>query len=96
MELTQIIKRPVITEKSTRVAAQGKYTFQVDPQATKAQVAEAVKRLFGVSVRKVWVAVMPRKTKGSHRLGRRANTEGWKKATVQVGQGEKIDLLEVS
>lgn len=96
MESTKIIKRPVITEKSTQSAAQGKYTFRVDPRATKAQIAEAVKKVFGVSVRNVWVAVMPRKTKRFYRFGRRTKANGWKKAIVQIGEREKIDLLEVS
>ncbi|MBU9720222.1 MULTISPECIES: 50S ribosomal protein L23 [Bacillaceae] len=48
-----IIKRPVITERSTDLMAEKKYTFEVDPRANKTQIKDAIEEIFGVSVTKV-------------------------------------------
>jgi len=77
-----IIIRPHITEKSNEEIAQGKYTFIVDPTATKVEIKEAVEKLFNVKVLKVTTARYEGKEKrlGVH-IGRRPS---WKKALVKI------------
>ena len=53
MDARDIIKRPVITERSTDLMAEKKYTFEVDVRANKTQVKDAVEEIFGVKVEKV-------------------------------------------
>ncbi|MDS8798246.1 50S ribosomal protein L23, partial [Streptococcus pneumoniae] len=53
MEARDILKRPVITERSSEVMAEKKYTFEVDVRANKTQVKHAVQEVFGVQVEKV-------------------------------------------
>ena len=53
MDARDIIKRPVITERSTDLMAEKKYTFEVDTKANKTQVKDAVEEVFGVEVEKV-------------------------------------------
>jgi large subunit ribosomal protein L23 len=100
MEITQTIKGPLVTEKSTRLLTEGVYTFVVDRRATKTQIAEAVAKVFQVKVAKVRTAVMPgapAPLRGRGRVGTRVRKGGsWKKAMVTLGEGEKIDVWEVS
>ena len=53
MEARDILKRPVITERSSELMAEKKYTFEVDTRANKTQVKDAVEEIFGVKVEKV-------------------------------------------
>ncbi len=53
MEARDILKRPVITERSSELMAEKKYTFEVDTRANKTQVKDAVEEIFGVNVEKV-------------------------------------------
>ncbi len=93
--LYQVIKKPVITEKSTNQVADGKYTFEVDKRAAKNEVEQAVEKLFGVTVLDVRTA----NTKGKEvRAGRRrtlGKKPDWKKAVVTLKEGDKIELFEV-
>lgn len=93
MNRFQIIKRPLVTEKS--MAAQGqadRYLFSVDLKAGKRDVADAVEKLFKVHVVRVNTAVMRGKIKKVGRSsGKRSN---WKKAFVTLRAGEKIELFE--
>ena len=93
--LYQVIKRPIVTEKSTLQAVQNKYTFEVDERATKDEVKRAVERSFGVKVLDVKTA----NVKGKEvRAGRRrgfSKRPDWKKATVTLKEGDKIELFEV-
>ena len=92
MKLYEIIRRPVISEKSTALAeVAGKYVFEVDSKANKHEIRDAVQKLFNVDVREVRTMVMHGKMK---RVGRfetkRAN---WKKAIVTLKEGQKIDFF---
>ena len=84
-----IIKRPVITEKSTADAALGKNTFEVAVNATKTEVRKAVEQLFDVKVIKVNTANYDGKTKrqGVH-VGL---TPSWKKAVVTIDTEPKAE-----
>lgn len=95
MNISQIIIRPVVTEKSTAAAAQKLYTFEVHADANKHQVAQAVATLFDVTVSTVRMSIRKGKDK---RVGRRMKTKTMpdrKHALVQVTKGT-IDLFPQS
>lgn len=88
-----IIRRPIITEKSNILAATGQYVFAVDTDATKNQVAEAVEKAWpNVKVEQVRIANMPAKR---GRRGKRITIrkQGYKKAIVTLSEGS-IDFFE--
>lgn len=93
MHAYEVLKRPVLTEKSNYQAdSLNRYTFQVDPRANKVQIAAAVAEVFGVHV--VDVNVMNVRGK-ARRIGRRTGmTPGWKKAVVTLATGETISFFE--
>lgn len=88
-----VIKRPVISEKSTALAEVGnRYVFEVATQANKHEIKDAVQRLFNVKVSEVRTMTMQGKNKrvGMHQI-KRAN---WKKAIVTLPEGQKIDFFQ--
>lgn len=91
-----IIKRPIITEKNTRVQEKlNKYTFEVDVKATKMQVKEAIKELYPeVTVVAVNTIVTPSKPKGRFSRGGYIDgrTSVRKKAIVTLKEGDSIDF----
>lgn len=95
MHLYEVIKRPVITERTqSLVGRYHQYTFEVDRRANKAQVKQAVETIYGVKVTAVNVMNMPAKvTKrwGRHRVVRRPV---WKKAIVTLTEGGTISVFE--
>ncbi|HEV8117538.1 MAG TPA: 50S ribosomal protein L23 [Thermoanaerobaculia bacterium] len=94
MEAQQIIRRPLITEKSTRLKeASNTICFEVAREANKIEIAKAVTALFGVKVADVRVANRQGKMKRMGRfIGRRRD---WKKAYVRLAPGEKsIEFFE--
>ncbi len=90
-----VIRRPLVTEKSTSLSAAGKYIFEVDMRANKPQIKTAVEKAFEVSVTGVNVMIMKGKPRGRRRSGK-AQTYGsdWKKAVVTLAPGNKIELFE--
>jgi large subunit ribosomal protein L23 len=86
----EILRRPLITEKSMRGTEVGKYTFEVERDATKPAIREAVERVFDVQVAKVNVISIPGRTKKRGRHTYR--TSDRKKAVVTLRPGDKIDL----
>ncbi|MDT8284680.1 MAG: 50S ribosomal protein L23 [Thermovirgaceae bacterium] len=87
-----IILRPVITEKSSRLMEQNKYTFEVHPRANKIEVRNAVTTLFKVKVVKVsTIYVRSKPKKMGAFLGK---SRAWKKAVVTVAAGERIEFFE--
>lgn len=95
MHWREIIRRPVITEKSSFLADfENQYTFVVDSNANKMQIKQAVELAWPqVSVEKVRVANMP--AKRARRWRRIAvRKSGWKKAYVTLSPGDSIDLFE--
>ena len=87
----EIIKAPVITEKSANMAQnEGKYAFKVDPKATKLEIKAAVEKIFNVKVTDVrTMNVKPKK----RRVGRYTGlTNRTKKAIVTLAEGQTIDL----
>ena len=95
MHWRNIIRRPVVTEKSNYLAdLQNQYTFVVDSHANKLQIKQAIELAWpDVSVDKVRVANMPAKRSRRFRsIGVRK--PGWKKAIVTLAPGDRIDLFE--
>lgn len=94
MHIYDIVKRPVVTEKSMSVVDyENKYTFEVDMRANKQQVADAVSTAFDVTVEKVHLMVMPAKTRRTRR-GTMIRKPKWKKAVVELALGDSIQLFE--
>jgi len=86
----QVLRRPVVTEKSTVLAGQNKYVFEVLLAANKPQIKAAVETLFKVEVTRVNTLVTKGKTKiFKGRPGRRPDV---KKAIVTLAQGHSIDV----
>jgi large subunit ribosomal protein L23 len=88
-----VIIHPIITEKSSIAAAQGQYTFLVDPKANKVEIAEAVSYIFDVDVQRV--RIINRAAKfgrwGRKRVKRQA---AQKKAIVTLPPGQRIEAFE--
>jgi large subunit ribosomal protein L23 len=91
MEATQVIIRPVISEKSFALADAGKYTFRVHDDAHKTEVRQAIEQLFDVGVLEVRTAWV--KSKPKRRGYTNGRTRKWKKAIVQVRPGETIPIF---
>jgi large subunit ribosomal protein L23 len=93
MEHTQVLIRPVVSEKSYVLSAADRYTFRVHADAHKTHIRQAVEALFGVHVVDVrTMSVKPKpKRRGSTARGR---TRAWKKAIVQVRAGESIPIFQ--
>jgi len=92
MDARDIIKKPLITEKSMADTAENKYTFLVDLKANKTQIKQAIEKLFKVEVEKVNTMIVPGKWK---RMGKSiGKTSDKKKAIVKVKEGQKIEIFE--
>jgi large subunit ribosomal protein L23 len=96
LQASQIVLRPVISEKSMDETQRGKYTFAVHDDANKLQIKSAVEQLFKVKV--LDVNVLTTKAKEKSRSRRRGRVQGWtspwKKAIVSVAPGDKIEFFE--
>ncbi|MGE5580805.1 MAG: 50S ribosomal protein L23 [Bacillota bacterium] len=87
-----IIIAPIVTEKTNEAMGRGAYTFRVHPEATKADVHNAVEEIFKVKVRRVNTMNVSGKPR---RLGLRiGRTRNWKKAIVTLAPGQKIEFFE--
>ena len=92
MNLYEVLRRPLVTEKSTRLSESNKYVFEVDKRASKDQVRNAVEKAFKVGVVSVNMIKVPGEVK---RMGRRAvDRPSWKKAIVTLKEGDKIQFFE--
>jgi large subunit ribosomal protein L23 len=89
MNIYQVLKRPVLTEKSDHQRDENQYVFEVDRQANKLQIKEAVEAIFDVEVLAVNTMVIKPKRR---RLGRKMITTrpAWKRAVVTLAPGERI------
>ena len=93
MDAQRVIRRPLITEKATRMKESANTVcFEVDRDANKIEVRRAVEKLFGVKVLDVRVANREGKWK---RMGRFVGQrKAWKKAWVRLGPDQKIEFFE--
>lgn len=89
MNVYQVLKRPVLTEKTDYQRDDNQYVFEVDRRANKIQIKEAVETLFDVEVAAVNTMIMKPKRR---RLGRKmiVTRPGWKRAVVTLAPGERI------
>ncbi|MBI2404854.1 50S ribosomal protein L23 [Candidatus Gottesmanbacteria bacterium] len=92
----EILKRPLMTEKTLAIARGGYYTFVVSQKSNKAQIAQAVSKQYNVKITDVRTAIMHGKVR---RVGKKMKIRikpNWKKAIVRVAPGQKIDAFDVS
>ena len=91
MDVTQVLLAPVVSEKSYSLIEEHKYSFKVHPDAHKTQVRQAVEDLFGVHV--VNVNIIQVRPKPKRRGAFKGTRPGWKKAIVQLRDGDKIEIF---
>ena len=93
MRISNLIIKPIVTEKSYAHAAEGRYVFKVSVKATKGAIKNEMKKIYGVDAVEVTTAIMPGKTS---RIGKSrifSNPVQWKKAVVKLKEGQSIDLF---
>lgn len=89
--LPDLIRRPIVTEKGTRLLEDNKYVFEVLPQATKPQIKAAIESLFEVKVTKINTYRSPRKKR---RVGRFSGYKAqYKRAIVTLSPDDQITLF---
>ncbi|MBR2216018.1 MAG: 50S ribosomal protein L23 [Selenomonadaceae bacterium] len=92
MEARDIIIRPVVTERSSNLIAEGKYVFVVDKRANKIEIAKAVAEIFKVKVDKVnTMNIQGKKKRMGRFVGKRPD---YKKAVVKLAPGEAIEFFK--
>ena len=93
MDMYKIVKKPLVTEKGTVMLSEGnRVTFKVHLDANKIEIREAVQKIFSVTVLQVNTQVVRGKRK---RFGKAmGQTRSWKKAMVQLKEGDKIEIFE--
>lgn len=89
-----ILKKPLVTEKVSALNESGKYGFIVDKKANKVEIKKAVEKTYGVTVESVNTMVYPGKSKTKYTKSKiiSGRTPSFKKAIVQVADGEIIDF----
>ncbi|MDE0118584.1 MAG: 50S ribosomal protein L23 [Bdellovibrionales bacterium] len=90
--MSQLIKRPLLTEKNNVLASKNIYVFKVDRSANKAEIKQYVEKYFDVKVRSVKTAICrgrSRRTKIGY-----GRVKYWKKAIVRLAPGETVNLFE--
>lgn len=88
----EVLKKPVVSEKTMNLLAENKYTFQVNPDANKIEIKHAVEKAFKVTVLDVKTINIKGKTK---RVGKHVGkTSDKKKAIVTLKDGDKIEMFE--
>ena len=88
----EVLLAPVVSEKSYSLINDNKYSFRVHPDAHKTQVRQAVEELFEVKVRKVNIVKVQAKPKRRGMF--QGSRPGWKKAIVQLREGQTIEIFE--
>jgi len=89
---SQVLIRPVVSEKSYEQIQTNQYTFRVHKDAHKTQIRQAVEELFEVKVERVNIVKVQPKPK--RRGNFRGTRPGWKKAIVQLRKGDSIEIFE--
>lgn len=96
MNLTFVLKKPIITEKATAALARNEYTFRVAKEASKSQIREAVEKFFKVTVLGVKTVTVKGKRRRLLRQRKEIEKNDWKKAVVKLKAGQKIDIFAAS
>ena len=92
MDASQVIIRPVVSEKSYVLATADRYTFRVHADAHKTQIKQAIEQLFDVNV--IEVRTLSVKSKPKRRGYTSGRTRAWKKAIVQVRPDQSIPIFQ--
>lgn len=89
-----VLKSPIITEKVTAQSGKGKYAFEVDLNANKIEIKNAIEKMYGVNVESVNTlrCIGKSKTRVSNGKYIKGKTSTYKKAIVRVAEGEVIDI----
>jgi len=95
MNIRDVIIAPVITEKSMRDAALGRYTFKVALGVNKPFIKQAIEAKFKVKVLKIMVSIVKGRTDRRGIKREEFVKTAWKKATVQLAKDQKIGLFDV-
>lgn len=91
--LPDLVRRPILTEKATRIMEENKYTFEVTPKATKPEIKAAIEDLFQVKVVKVNTHQLPRKKR---RVGKFVGYKPqYKRAIVTLAAGDEDKIRQV-
>jgi len=88
----EVLLAPVVSEKSYNLIDQRKYAFKIHPDAHRTQVRQAVEEMFDVHVERVNILKVQAKPKRRGLI--KGTRPGWKKAIVQVREGETIPIFE--
>jgi len=89
---SDVLLKPVVTEKTNEQRNDRKYVFKVDPRSNKFQIAVAIRQVFNVNPTKVNIITVPRKPKRvRYKIGKKPS---WKKAIVTLPPGEDIQIFE--
>lgn len=94
MDPSDVLIRPVVSEKSYALQEQGVYTFIVHPDARKPEIHDAVETNFGVKVVKVNTLNRPGKTQRNRRTNQRGKRPDTKRAIVTLAPGETIEIFQ--
>lgn len=94
MDYTQVLIKPVVTEKTTIEEGNGRYTFIVNSKATKIDIKNAILHLYGIKVKQVTVRPTPKKTRLVGRGREIVKRQTVKKASITLPKGEKMDLYK--
>ena len=92
MEPYRVVRKPHVSEKTTElIQNHNTYVFEVDPEATKTDIREAISRIWNVKVKSIRIVNVRGKAR---RMGRISGySRSWKKAIVKLAEGDGIDVL---
>ena len=93
MRVSNVIEKPIVTEKTMALEVDSKYVFRVNLRSSKGAIANEINRLYGVDVDGVSTMIMPGKKRRILGTRRFTKSSKWKKAVVKVKPGQKIELV---
>ena len=88
-----MLLKPIFSEKSVALTGLNKFSFKVEPDATKTQIKAAVKDLYKVDVISITTAKIKSRHQRSFRTGKNTTDRGYKRAIIQLKSGQKINLF---
>ena len=92
MDAREVVKKPIVSERSYKLIEHNRYTFEVDKRARKPEIASAVEEIFKVTVTRVNTMNVPGKARRVRAV--KGMTPAWKKAIVTLKVGDKIEFFE--
>ena len=88
-----MLLKPIFSEKSIALTGLNKFSFKVEPDATKTQIKQAIKDLYKVDVISITTARVKSRQTRSFKSGKNVTDRGYKRAIVQLKSGQKINLF---